>query len=46
MEVPDARLQQIKQTGFDAWFTEQKQQAEIWIDPEFQSASGSSSPAA
>ena len=46
MEVPDSRLQQIKQTGFDAWFTEQKQQAEVWIDPEFQSASGSSSPAA
>ncbi len=43
MAVPDARLQQIKQTGFDAWFAEQKQQAEIWIDPQFQSASGSAS---
>jgi parvulin-like peptidyl-prolyl isomerase len=41
MPVPDARMQQIKQTGFDAWFAEQKQQVQIWIDPQLQAASGS-----
>jgi hypothetical protein len=40
MAVPDSRIQLIKETGFDAWFAEQKQQAQIWVDPQLQTASG------
>lgn len=34
-EIDDARLSRIENNGFTRWFAEQKQGAEIWIDPEF-----------
>jgi parvulin-like peptidyl-prolyl isomerase len=40
MEVSASRLEQIKQSGFDPWFTELKQKAQVWVDPDFQAASG------
>lgn len=45
MTIPDSRLEQIKQSGFEAWFEEQKAKAQIWVDSEFQAASGTT-PAA
>jgi parvulin-like peptidyl-prolyl isomerase len=45
MTIPDSRLEQIKQSGFEAWFEEQKAKAQIWVDTEFQAASGTT-PAA
>lgn len=34
-DIDEARLSQIENNGFRRWFAEQKQGAEIWIDPEF-----------
>ncbi len=43
MVVPDDRLTKIRSSGFPVWLDEQKQQASIWIDPEFASTASSTS---
>lgn len=34
-DIDESRLSRIENNGFSRWFAEQKQGAEIWIDPEF-----------
>lgn len=34
-EIDESRLQRITSQGFDRWFAEEQQGAQIWIDPEF-----------
>lgn len=41
MKVPADRLEKIKSSGFPIWLDQQKQAANIWIDPEFASSSSS-----
>jgi parvulin-like peptidyl-prolyl isomerase len=41
MAVPPDRLDKIKSSGFPIWLADQKEQADIWVDPEFASASSS-----
>jgi parvulin-like peptidyl-prolyl isomerase len=41
MEVPADRLDRIKASGFPIWLDEQKQQAQIWVDPDFASTASS-----
>jgi parvulin-like peptidyl-prolyl isomerase len=41
MEVPADRLDTIKASGFPIWLDEQKQQAQIWVDPDFASTASS-----
>lgn len=45
MQVPNDRLDRIKASGFPIWLDEQKQQAEIWVDPDFTSTASSTTGA-
>ncbi len=41
MVVSDERLAKIRSSGFPIWLNEQKQQAEIWVNPDFASTPSS-----